>query len=396
MIDEISPRFVQGLQANIAFWQQKTIDLVDTEVPEIDAEFPNLLRAVQMGMMHPTTQLNSAVLMTQAFFWIEQAAHWNEWLPLMTRIIPALNDDALIIQLYKQQGQLYRSCGQLDAAIPVLQKSAALAQTLPDDVALAETYTHLCSVYRLQHRFSEAAALGQQARQLLSHKTGVERQVTAVLTNLGLVALDQGALDQAETQLSQAAVIGRTVQQPTQIARILNSLAITLHRQGKLEASKHVYQDALDIIQQTSSRIDNVYLKLSLGSLYVDMFRLDEAEKLFLDAEQTLPNGPGYLSMRAMIANNLGNVLLEKGEPAAAEPYLRRSVDLRRQLNIRLPLANAYKGLAQALHQLGQTTEALIAIDAAQQILPEFPDDAWAKSLQQACAVLRESIRPAS
>jgi len=390
--DEISPRFIKGLQANIAYWQQQTAHLADARIPEINPDFPNMLRAVQMGLLHETTRVETAVLVSQVFFWVEQAGHWDSWLPIMERLIPMLDDEALCCQLYKQQGQLLRSGRQLDAAIPFLEKSAEIAKKLKDELAVAEAETHLCSVYLQKRAFVEAESFGQRALKCLVQRPEAKRQLTAVLTNLGLVALAQGAFDQAEAQLTEAAAIGRAVQQPTQMARILNSLAIALHQLGKLEASQQAFEEALALIEQTAGHIDKVRLQLSLGALYVDMKRHDDAETLFLEAEKTLQKVPGYLPLRAMIANNLGNVLLEKGQPAAAEHYLHRSVELRRQLKIRLPLANSYKSWGQALYQLNRVDEALAAMDAALQILPEFPDDKWAKKLLQECVTLRDTF----
>ena len=389
---EISSRFVTGLRANIAYWQQKTAQLTDTQIPALNPDFPNLLRAVQMGTMHPATQVETAELIYQEYFWVEQAGHWDSWLPIIDRLVPMLDDDFLRCRLYKQQGQLYRSAGQFHAAIPVLMKSADLAGQLNDDVALAEAKTHLCSIYLNQRAYAKAESLGREALQLLTRRPGAERPLTAVLTNLGLIALAQGQLEQAETQLTEAAAIGKKAQPPTQMARILNSLAIVYHRRDKLKASQQTYEEAIAIIEQTANRTDKVHLQLSLGALFVDMNRLDEAEALFLQAEKSLNGIPGHLPFRAVIANNLGNVLLEKKQPAAAEHYLQRSVELRRRLNIRLPLANSYISWGKALHQLGRTNEALAAVDAAQQILPEFPDDAWAKTLAQECVTLRDAI----
>ncbi|MFQ5420615.1 MAG: hypothetical protein ACE5EY_09660, partial [Anaerolineae bacterium] len=175
----ISPRFAQGLQANIAYWRQKTAHLTDAQVPALTPDFPNLLRAVQMGMLHETTRVETAVLVCQVFFWVEQVGQWDRWLPVMDRLIPMLDDDALRCRLYKQQGQLFRSGQHLDAAIPVLTKSAELAKQLNDELALAEADTHLCSIYLQKRAYAEAESLGQRALQLLAHRTGAQRQLTA-------------------------------------------------------------------------------------------------------------------------------------------------------------------------------------------------------------------------
>ncbi len=391
----ISPKFVKGLQANISYWRKKTNDTFDANDTSIQPDFPNLVRAVQLGTVHPSTRLETAELMCQVFFWVEQTGQWDSWLPLMKRLISKIEDETMCCRLYKQQGQLYRSKRKPDDAIAALHKSATYAENIQNNLMLAEAHLHLSATHLQKRDFSTAERYAQCTLQRLKTMEGVEKQLSAVFFTLGRVALMQGDYAHSEVQMAIAVDIGREVQSPTQFTRILTALAISLHRQNKYEASEQTFLEAMQIIDETASLLDKIRLQLSLGSLYVDMKRLNRAETLFLEAEHTLQTIPGQSYWLAMVANNLGNVLLEKEEPMAAESQLRRSVDLRRMLNIQLPLANSCKSWGKALYQLGRYQEAIAAIDESMSILSDIEDDVWAKEIIQECIALQKAIEAA-
>ncbi len=247
------------------------------------------------------------------------------------------------------------------------------------------------SNYLQKRDYANAQMYAQHALQKLTPMDDVDKQTSTVFFTLGRIALMQGDYIQAETQLTTAVDIARGTQSPTQFARIFTALAIALHRQNKHKASEQAYLEAMQILDGTTSLLDKVRLRLSLGALYVDMQQFNNAETLFLEAEHALKTISGQLPLLAMTANNLGNVLLEKETPVAAEFHLRRSVELRRSLNIRLPLANSCKSWGKALYQLGRYREAIVAIDESMSILSDFEDDAWAKSIVQECITLRKA-----
>ena len=391
-VQSISPRFLKGLHANIAYWQQKTKNISDENVALLHPEFPNLLRAVQLGMIHPTTYRPAAELVCQAFFWIEQTSQWDSWLPLLERLISKVDDEILRCRLYLQQGQLYRSKQQSDAATGSLFESIKYAKMIQNDLLLAEARLHLSMTYLQKRDFAASESYAQQALKYFSAIDGVNKQLSGAYFTLGRASFMQGDYAQSESYLTQAVAYGKLEHSLIQLSRILTALAITLYRQGKQLESEKVYLEAIHIIDGTISTIDKVRLQLSLGTLYVDMNRLTDAENLFLDANHTLKRFPAQQHLQAIAANNLGNVLLEKGEPVAAESQLRLSVKLRRALNLRLPLANSCKSWGKALYHLGNLQKANMVINESLSILSEFKNDSWANEIRQACLTLQKEI----
>jgi tetratricopeptide (TPR) repeat protein len=98
----------------------------------------------------------------------------------------------------------------------------------------------------------------------------------------------------------------------------------------------------------------------NLGSVLVDLGRLDEAEPMLrralADVRRQFPGSP----YAAFPAYHLGRLLLARGEPAEAEPLLEEAVRLHRKtLAPGEPLlAQAESALGEALGDLGRTDEA--------------------------------------
>ncbi len=92
------------------------------------------------------------------------------------------------------------------------------------------------------------------------------------------------------------------------------NLGLTLHRLGRFEEARRAYEEAMEI----SGGVGHV--ALSLGSLLLDMNRLDEAEK---HAELGLETGP------ALAHSLLSRVALARGDTAKAEKEARAALAAR-------------------------------------------------------------------
>lgn len=123
-----SPRFVAGLQANLAYWLRQTTPLTDTTINRLEPDFPNLLRVIEMGLMMAETQINTGRLMVNCFFWVEGAGHIHLWQPLLTKLLANLppNQPLLHFQLLKQLGQFQRLQHQPELALATFQKALHL------------------------------------------------------------------------------------------------------------------------------------------------------------------------------------------------------------------------------------------------------------------------------
>jgi choline-sulfatase len=126
------------------------------------------------------------------------------------------------------------------------------------------------------------------------------------------------------------------------------NLGLTLHRLGRFEEARRAYEEAMEI----SGGVGHV--ALSLGSLLLDMNRLDEAEK---HAELGLETGP------ALAHSLLSRVALARGDTARAEKEARAALAAR---GSRIgPLI----AMAQVLKEQDKLEEALKLTDEAERDL---------------------------
>lgn len=376
-----SVRFVRGLLANLRYWQGQTAVINDDIIRSLDPDFPNVLQAVEMGLVMAETWRETAVLILQCFFWVEGSGRVPQWQPLVEKclvVMPA-PDDWLEFRLLKQLGQLQRIQWKLDTAVNTFYQAAAIAQTLQNNQAMAEIHMNLSQTFQFQHRYDDAEAEGMKALALFAAPQ--RRLQAAVWQSLGQIANERGQYDLAEVRLYQSLELARSDKtiSTTDITRMMNSLATIYQAQKKYTQALQIYQEITALLDDTTKEEDKIRLNLSLGSLFYDWDRLEEAETAFLQAERLLKQQKGLPYLHALVANNLGCVLRQRQEWSTAERYHQQSVNLYRQIGNGLMLANAVGNFAKLYKLRGQYQEALRCFDEAIALTAQFPDNAWAQ-----------------
>lgn len=391
----ISQGFIRGIETNLVYWQANVAGLTDERIKELRDDQPNLLRAVEFGLVLANTQHRTADLTLQAFSFIEQGGQWESWIVLFERLLADIPSDDLMrrFNLYKRLGQLFRFTGQITQAITIHQMAMEIAQQLNDPHIIADAYLNLSEAYRLHEAYEKAEEYGTAALELFTTLPGAERWLVATLNTLGLAAWAIGNLEKAESRLQEALARGRAIEQPTPLARMLNNLGLVQQARNKFPEAHTCYQEALNLLANTASELDKAKVWLSLGSLQFTLGEWNEAEASFRQADSLVLRQSGDTYLRAALGQNLGNVLLKKGRYIESEAYLQRSLLLWRSGNYPLMLANTLGTWAEAVAAQGRLGEACSAYQEALMILENYPVIAWAKKLQGLFLIEREKLR---
>lgn len=377
-----SPRFVRGLLVTLDYWQQQTAVLNDATSRSLNPDFPNVVRAVEMGLALPETWQKTAVLILQCFFWVEGTGHVPQWQPLVEKCLAAMPtpDNRLQFRLLKQLGQFQRIQWDLATAVATFQQAGTLAHTLQDAHASAEIHMNLCQTYQRQHRYTQAQTEGEKALDLFAESQ--PRLQATVHQTLGQIARDQGQYAVAESHFQQALALfqaGATVT-ITDITRTMNALAWTYQDQNKFEQAQQMYEEAGSLLAQTDKEEDKIRIAINLGSLLYSLQTYNQAEVAFRQADEMLRNQPGLTELKAHNANNLGCVLRQQQAWEASLRYHHESIQLFRLLGNLLPLANAIGNLGKTYLAQGVYPAALTHLAEARQLAAQFPDNAWANS----------------
>jgi eukaryotic-like serine/threonine-protein kinase len=114
----------------------------------------------------------------------------------------------------------------------------------------------------------------------------------------------------------------------------LNNLAMTYQADGQLDRAVPLLEQSQERMKATfgADHLNTLSAMASLGKAYADLGQGEKAAALFnrvVDAQRRLmpKKGPGF----AVVVSNLGMILLECGQQAAAEPLLRECLTLRQK-----------------------------------------------------------------
>lgn len=374
-----SPAFLHSVAANLDYWRQRTQNLPESQFSELQADWPNLVRAVNFSLDLPPLWAPTSDLALQMFEFVERRAHWRDWINVLERVraAAASQPQPLSWKLLDHLGYLYRLDWQIPAAVEAHRAAEALALEAGDQAGVAHARFNLCEDYRYQRDYTPAEALGQSALEIFQALAAPEAQRAAVLNALGLIAHARGESALACTRLEHALELYRRLDRPTDLARVLKNQALALEGCGQKDAALQHYLESRQILDGTTSELDKVQLELSVGTLYFNQGRLAEAEAAFQRADSPYLKQSGITYYQALTANNLGNVFLGQGRLTEAEAALRHSLALWRATTDGLMLANTLGTLGELLAQQGQAAAAIPFYEEAVTLLANYPEDAW-------------------
>lgn len=382
----IDTEFVQDVAANLHYWQAYVGKRTDDDKLDFSLERLNLIYAVEFGLALPQTAPITWDLLLTLYALIEQAGYWAEWIPLYERAVQQTGriPTALHGRLLLRLGALYRLTRQLTPAIQTHQSAAQAAQILGDQYLLGSVWANLSENYRYKRAYREAE---QYARQSLAifHRYEAGYEAACVHNTLGLLFWGQRDWSAAEFHLRQALEMGGQMLHVGMLARWLNNLAIILQNQEKFDEAQFYYEQARNHLEGAADTRARLDVLLSYGSFYAKQKHWHKAQHIFQEVEITLRqkrlNLPAY---SALVAYNLGNVLLYQNKLDEAARKLRESIVLYRELPEPTMLARALGALGELLLAKGQREVAQPFYNEAIALLLIEPPDPEAQQLRQA------------
>jgi serine/threonine protein kinase/Tfp pilus assembly protein PilF len=272
--------------------------------------------------------------------------------------------------------RVYQQKGDLSQAEKLAQESLDITRSVTSDDSL-ETATSLCrlgSIRQSQWQLDAARGLFADCLRIRIRHLGPNHELVSVpLDNLARIAQVQGNFAEAEKLYRRALLIDEQTHgenHPWYIRHVTN-LATALHEEGDLKQAGPLYREALSLsrrvngdthfdtldimanygrYQADSGQFDDArktfeevlrlnrkyrgpeqeqvgYTLEALGALAQKQHHLPQAERYFREAlgiyRKTLPAGHAYT---AAAATKLGRVLVDEGNPAAAESILSDAV----------------------------------------------------------------------
>ena len=386
MTTAISPTFIRRIAANLQYWQQQTENVSDSTLLTLDTERHNLHRAVRYGLQVPETARMAAEVAANLFNLVERRGYWLEWLPLLEKIVysPLHANHEHIPKFMNQLGFLYRLTRDFKRAEEMHQQAVERALAEEGLYTLGVSYFNLGNVYFETHAFEKARTFAMKA---IASFTEADRsieaqQYAAVYNLLGLVARAEGKSEMAQSYFEKAITYWRQTNDKTYLARSLSNLGLTLTDREQPELALVYFDEADQLLDKTASELDKVRLALNRGVAYYQLAQWHEAEEAFLKADSSYLRQSGDVYHQALVAYNLGEVLLQQGRFEDALTYLHQSAIYWQQIDDEFMLANTLGTIGLVYFQKLNTQAAKSNLEDAVTRLDKFSDNAWGK-LQQ-------------
>jgi tetratricopeptide (TPR) repeat protein len=182
--------------------------------------------------------------------------------------------------------------------------------------------------------------------------TDAER--ASALAVLGSLTSNMGDYAEAQTILAQAVPLARASGDSLTLCRTLNALGFVNWRQGKLGDAKAAHEESLTLARA----LGDLTRELSaLTGLAMVVGNLDEEERLYHEVH-TRAMAAGNRATASVALNNLGAVVIDRKEYAAAREYMQQALALAREIGAQNSVALYLLNLAEIDIKLGQLAAA--------------------------------------
>jgi class 3 adenylate cyclase/tetratricopeptide (TPR) repeat protein len=194
----------------------------------------------------------------------------------------------------------------------------------------------------------------------LAEESGSPRSRAWVLRMAGNLASSQGRLDEAEALLLQACALFEECGIELSHARALNGLGRVAWKRGDLSLAEERLRQAIRMLTPLQDRGTLVESQRMLAQVRLEQGRMEEAERLALQARETV--GAHDVSSDATTRLALGVVRAAQGRDDEAEELLRDAVAILRDTGFRRYEVEPLAALAGFLRARGREQEA-VAVD---------------------------------
>jgi len=200
--------------------------------------------------------------------------------------------------------------------------------------------------------------------------------------NLGAAALALGRYDQAGEYLHQALELNQTLGSSSEQSMILGNLAGLAFKVGRLEDAERFWREAVHVAEKDESQTGLALHLGNLGMLMRTTNRLEEAAGLLERARSAaLKAGPGGIS--AGIHLQLGLLAQVQGRLTEAEGYIKTALQMDKEAENALGVAQDLEKLGLLFHQREMWTEAAATLDRAFYLYAALGDQAKVLMLYQ-------------
>jgi predicted ATPase/class 3 adenylate cyclase len=306
-------------------------------------EQDNFRAALQHAIASRDESTTTSLIRGVFYCWFVRG-QFSEGRSWLTRAVDAFPDAAARTTFLLYDGQLANAQGDVNAAVPLLEESIALARAQGDRLSTGIGLNALATSALQLGRLDDVKVYGQEALTLL-RVGGQQHTVAQSLNILGVAAALEGDEQAALNYYEDALAISREMGMQENVARLLMNLGNMALARSEYDRARTYYLEcratALGIgdAQTASGALANIgVVAKAAGELDVAREFLAEA----MDEKLALGDGRGQI----VALQGLGDIDRREGRFADARAFVARSLELCRDLNYVLGVIQGLELLA--------------------------------------------------
>lgn len=281
-------------------------------------------------------------------------------------------DDTYVIRVLESIGESYEALGSLIKATEILQEALDLVSRLQDRASEGTLRWKLGRVYRKRNLWDEAITQVQESRKI--HETLENQTGQAQCWNSeGLIYFSQGNYANAEEAYHFAIQQSEAIGDQRIASGASMNLGILANIRGDFGRALLLYQNSLTVYEQSDSREAMARAYHNIGICYSAQSNwpaaLDAFEKS-LDIALTA----GHLILSAVNYIEKASVFLELNDTSVAATYCAQAIDICKEVDYPLGVAEAYRVLGKMYTAKGDYSTAHSLLTESLNLCDQYND----------------------
>ena len=231
-------------------------------------------------------------------------------------------------------GSLKLSLGELREAMVYFREALELRKRIDDPPGLASSYNQMGGLCVERQQFDKALPLFEKALEI-AREIGFRSMESAVLNNMGEALIGLKRRKEARNLLTEAMDIAADIGQQRVLFDVLRNLSTLAVTDAERELAIERIEEALEIARELDSRSYIAIAQLTRAEIHAeyifDPALRQESVEQATEAYETAIELLKETNVDVQLANALasfGQFLLECGEPAQAREHLSRAVEI--------------------------------------------------------------------
>lgn len=214
-----------------------------------------------------------------------------------------------------------------------------------------------------------------------SRKANDARGQATMLLCIGVMHFQQGRLESAREELTEAARLFRDAADRRGIAQVTRSMAAVDRVCGRLDDAARDYAQALAVFRESGSYYDTACVLRDLAQIKLEFEQPGEAMELLTEALE-LCRTARLANTEAQVINRIGEAWLQSAEPIRAITAFEEALSIARGIGNTLDEAHALRGIGAARVELGEFCQAREALQNALELADSTGQRmAWTRAL---------------